>query len=159
MASCVHLRFACIECRQRHLAATTDTRTIETIHAQTVREERERGPHLARRNRISTSQFVYNFNLFSESDALLYFRFKKADVTKTINAVAWPSDKTRTHCNRFLVTPILATCIILRRLASPGRWWDLERFVGKYASQMSEFFWEGIEHLLQAREDLIKGPM
>ena len=147
-------------CRMEgRLSAATSTHSIATIGSRMMREERERGFHLARSNRIGMSQFTFNFNRFSESEALLYFRFKKSDVIKVITAVAWPLGNTRTHRNRFLVTPLLATCIILRRLTSPARWRDLEVFCGKHASQMSENVWEGMEHLLDAREHLIKGSI
>eukprot|EP00171_Calliarthron_tuberculosum_P004409 IDg4409t1 len=53
--------------------------------------------------------------------------------------------------NRYSVSPLLAACVLLRRMATPCRWRDLELQFGKHASQLSEIFWEGIEAFLAAR--------
>ena len=124
----------CLRRMEGRLSAATGTHSIATIGSHMMREERERSFHVGRSSRISMSQFMFNFNRFSESEALLHFRFKKSDVMKMINALAWPLSKTRTHRNRFLVAPLLGTCIVLRRLESPARWRDLELFFGKHAS-------------------------
>ena len=70
--------YVCLRRLQGHLSAATDTGATETIRGQRVREERENDLHLASQNRISMSQFVFNFHRFSECEALLHFRFKKS---------------------------------------------------------------------------------
>lgn len=114
---------------------------------------------LIRSNRISISSFTFNFNKFSDYDCLSYFRFRKEDISRVMNATAWPTEKTLTSRNRYAVNPVLSTCILLRRLASPARWRDLEEMFGKHASQLSEIFWESVEHLLDAREQLLSSDM
>lgn len=110
---------------------------------------------LARRNRISATSFLFNFNAYSDADCLFYFRFRNTDICRLVVALAWPEGQTKTDRNRYAVSPIIATCIMLRRLASPARWRDLEAMFGKHASQLSEIFWEGIEHFVAARGHLL----
>lgn len=140
-------------------SAVTSTESITSIMQRMAQEEKERGLQLARRNRIGLSQFSFNFNSLTENDTLLQFRFRKVDVMRMIDAVSWPPFKSHTCRNRFAVTPLLATCIILRRLSSPARWKDLEMLFGKHSSQLSEIFWEGLEHMLHDRLHLITGPI
>ena len=110
---------------------------------------------ISRSNRIHTSQLSFNFNSFSNSDCVFYFRFNKNDVIRMLQAMAWPAEQTCTTRNRYAVSPILSTCIVLRRLCTPSRWKEL--LFGKHGSQLSEIFWESIEHLLETRVELITG--
>lgn len=114
---------------------------------------------LARRNRISAASFAYNFNALSDADCLSHFRFRKEHVQRLFSALAWPSLQSATKRSRYSVNSCLATCIILRRLASPARWRDLEEFFGKHASALSEIFWEGIEHFVSNRGHLLTSYM
>jgi hypothetical protein len=74
-------------------------------------------------------------------------------------AIAWPAHRFASTRNRYSVTPLLATCIVLRRLSTPCRWRDLEPLFGKHTSQLSEIFWECIENFLSIRENLITGEL
>ena len=49
--------------------------------------------------------------------------------------------------------------VVLRRLASPARWSDLEDLFGQHASELSEIFWEGLENLIDAHLHLISEPI
>jgi hypothetical protein len=60
--------------------------------------------------------------------ALLYFRFCKRGVLRLVAALSWPEQTRYTRRNRYAVTPLISTCIDLRRLCSPSRWKDLENF-------------------------------
>jgi hypothetical protein len=73
--------------------------------------------------------------------------------------MAWPEGKRATSRNRYAVTPMLACCVVLRRLATPARWSDLEHLFGKHAPQLSEIFWEALEMLLYSRGHLITGDL
>ena len=44
---------------------------------------------------------------------------------------------------------------MLRRLATPARWRDLEELFGKHGPQLSEIFWEALEHFIDVDEHLI----
>ena len=65
-----------------------------------------------------------------------------------MNAVAWPSLKLRTNLNGYRVNNILAICIVLRRVATPICWVDIEKFFRKRAPALSECFWEEMEHMM-----------
>ena len=110
---------------------------------------------LCRSNRLSTAQFSFNFNVFSDAECLSLFRFAKRDISRVTIALAWPENQNHTKKNRYAVTPLLTTCIVLRRLSSPSRWTDMEIMFGKYAAQLSEIFWESLEHFMKRRECLL----
>ena len=86
---------------------------------------------------------------------MLHFRLVKADVIRMIAAVAWPVQKPCTSRNRYRTTPILATCIVLRRLACPPRWVDLELMFGKRRPHLSGIYWEALETMRQAYKQLM----
>ena len=90
-------------------------------------------------NRISTASFSFNFNQFSCEDCLSLFRFEKNHVPQLSQIAGWPEQKTCTERNRFRVTPFLAACILLRRIACPFRWRDVEEMLEKSASHLSDF--------------------
>jgi hypothetical protein len=113
--------------------------------------------HLNRSKRVSISDFSFNFNGLSESDCLSFFRFRKGDALIMMTAIAWPEDICARKRNRYSVTPFLTACVVLRRLATPCRWSDLEILFGKHVSQLFELFWECIEHFLSRRAHLVTG--
>lgn len=51
--------------------------------------------------------------------------------------------------------PLLVTCVILRRLASPTRWDDLELLFGLRKEQLSEIFWEELLNFVAIWAELI----
>ena len=95
-------------------------------------------------NRISLSDFSFNFNGLTQLDCLRMFRFEKDDLYKMVDCVGWPWTINTTKRNRYACDPVLVTCIIMRRISSPSRWSDLEILFGRHASQLSESFWEGL---------------
>lgn len=115
--------------------------------------------HLERSNRISTADFSFNFNSFSEASCLSLFRFRKADLIRVVRLIGWPQEKVHTSRNRYSVSPILACCVMLRRIATPARWRDLEELFGKHGPQLSEIFWEAVVHFLEANEHLLTSPI
>ena len=88
---------------------------------------------------------------------LQLFRFRRVDIYRLVPFIAWPEAKQRTERNHYAVTPLLVTCVVLRRLASPTRWAELELLFGLQTSQLSEMFWEGMQHFLAERSELILG--
>lgn len=110
---------------------------------------------MMRNKRISELDFSFNFNAFTNLDCLHHFRFEKRHVSDLVSVMGWPPTKLRTTRNRYRVTPILATCTVLRRLSAPARWRDLEELFGKHGPQLSEIFWEAVEFFLDARKHLV----
>lgn len=111
--------------------------------------------YISRQNRISLTAFSFSFNRFRDLECLIHFRFRKIDVIRLVQLMGWPAEKLRAARNRYAVSPLLCCCILLRRLATPARWTDVQLCFGKDAPQLSEMFWESIEHLLAPRQNLI----
>jgi len=98
---------------------------------------------LQRSERVMAVEF--NLNVFSEQEALTNFRFLVSDMGRLSALLSLNVDMTRCRYN---VTRIECLAIILRRLASPCRWTDLELFFGRSASALSKSFCRGVEELL-----------
>ena len=84
-----------------------------------------------------------------------WFRCTKDDFLRLVPVLGWPQALKHTKRNRYSVTPLLATCVVLQRLASPIRWATVQTLYGKHSPQLSEIFWEAIEQLLELRLHLI----
>eukprot|EP00171_Calliarthron_tuberculosum_P022352 IDg22352t1 len=59
-----------------------------------------------------------------------------------VAVVCWPIEKTCTTRNKYSVTLLLATCVVLWRYACTKRWVDGEKLLYKQKEQLSEIFWE-----------------
>ena len=68
-----------------------------------------------------------------------------------VTAIGWKKEITTK--NRYMCSPLLVTCVVLRRLTTPACWRDMEMMFGKHGGQLSEIFWEGMESL--ARQHLV----
>lgn len=69
-------------------------------------------------------------------------------VIRMVQAVEWPNSKARTDLNWYLVDPILAACVFIRRLAVSTRCLDLEDFFAKRRSALSKIFSEVLEGMM-----------
>ena len=136
-------------------SALSDTKSILSLAAEFSTATKDYHYHLLRVRRISHQDFSFKFNCLTDQDCLHNFRFQKRQISQLVSVMSWPEMQMRTSRNRYRTSPILATCIVLRRLAAPSRWRDLEELFGKHAPQLSEFFWEAIEYLLNARKHLV----
>lgn len=106
----------------------------------------------ARSARISAKEF--NLSAYDERRCLRDFRFLSAEITgRLVPFFAW--DRESTTRNSYRCNALLATCVVLRRLASPSRWEDLAEEFGKYPAQLSEIFWEALENMVTVRGHLI----
>jgi nuclease HARBI1 len=101
---------------------------------------------------ISTTQF--NLNAWDHQSSLRDFRLLPSEIG---SKVAPFINFTRSHTrrSRYRVDPVFASCVVLRRLASPTRWMDLKEFY-RHPSQLSEIFWEVIEHIRDTKFHLIQ---
>lgn len=95
----------------------------------------------------------------ADDQLLLLFRVCRAELPLIVEAVGWHDELLRTKRNEYGTCPLLTTLIILRRLASPCRWADVEGIFGKHCSQLSEIFWEGVENMIERRGHLLTGPI
>jgi DDE superfamily endonuclease len=84
----------------------------------------------------------------SEQQVLLKFRFKKARIRRLAMAIPYAVDEegfARTGRRRYRVHQVEATCILLRRLATPCRWADLTVEFGRHPSNLSEVFYYALD--------------
>ena len=70
-----------------------------------------------------------------------------------VTAIAWKREITTR--NRHMCSPLLVTCVVLRRLTTPARWGDMEMLFGKHGGQLSEIFSEGMESFLEVCPHLV----
>lgn len=89
---------------------------------------------------ISISNYTFNINVFSSEECVREFRFRPSEINEVMKQTGWVAESTKR--NRYACNPYTATCILLRRLAYPCRWKDLEFMFGMHASHMSEVFHE-----------------
>jgi len=90
---------------------------------------------LERRRRIRASSF--NFNVISSKQSLSLFRFLPAHVGQLVALLEIDVSFSRT---RLRVDPPECFCIVLRRLASPCRWVDLEEVIRVSGSVLCHIF-------------------
>lgn len=106
----------------------------------------------ARKRYISTTTF--NLNIFSEEQSLKEFRFRTTEIGTVADLIGFTIGKT-TRKNYFC-NDITAACIVLRRLAAPCRWSDLEHMFGMRMYKLSEVFWEALNGFVTEHAHLIE---
>ena len=77
------------------------------------------------------------------------FRFRKDEIGTVADTLGWKA--CRTMRNRYKCGVITASCIVLRRMASPCIWRDVEFLFGMHSSWKSWVFWEVLETFVQLR--------
>lgn len=112
-----------------------------------------------RSNEISQSTFIYQFEQLSDLGCVQLFRFCRRDFNRLVAHIGWPAYRTKTKRNGYRVDPFLATGVLLRRLATPDRWCDLELLFGKFSAQLAEIFREVLQCFVQRHDQLITAPM
>jgi hypothetical protein len=103
--------------------------------------------HLARMKVLSST---FNLNSISDLPCLQRYRFTRKDFRFLADLIPWGKrldheGRMRTSQKRYLVDPVKATAIILRRLATASRWVDVESEFGKHRSALSEIFYHALE--------------
>lgn len=96
----------------------------------------------AERRQRAVRQIHFNLNIFSTELSLRLFRFRPSELGRVSTIVSFSGVTKR---RRYRCDPITATCIMLRRLAFPCRWIDLEYTFGMSVQMMSEVFLETLE--------------
>lgn len=124
---------------------------------QYIHWRKEFSAHLNRTTAISMTRFDIVFSNLSDEDSLSFFRFRKKEIKKI--AAILVEDKWSTVRNQYSTTPLLSLCVVLRRMATPFRWRDVERFFGKHSSHVSEIFWETVESILERYGHLVSGAL
>lgn len=113
-----------------------------------------------RTNFISMHSFTqHRFPYFSDAICLSLFRFRRTDIMRMVPVIGWPYGATHTTRNRYGLCPLLATCILLRRMATPARWVDLEETFYLQYSHLSEIFWEVMHNFIEERAGIVLEDM
>jgi len=81
------------------------------------------------------------------------FRFLPEEVASISNLMGWEAGKTKRSGYR--CHPLTASCVVLRRLAYPVQWVDVETTFGMHASALSEVFWMVLEVFIATKGHLI----
>ena len=102
---------------------------------------------------VAISSMTFNLNTYSDLRCLQEFRFRLKEISQISDSIGCHAGNTRRSA--FKCGAVTATCILLRRLAYPCRWVDLELTFGMHSSALSEIFWEAIESLYTKRSHLL----
>lgn len=106
------------------------------IAAKLLRAKRDLKKLRIRRRAVRETYF--NVNIFSTEEALRLFRFRPVDIPRVVRVIDFEgvTDSRGYRCH-----PLTATCIMMRRLAYPCRWYDIELLFGMPSQTLSEVFW------------------
>jgi hypothetical protein len=93
-----------------------------------------------RRKRVWAS--LFNLNALSDLQCLEQYRFRRNDFGLIAGLIPWEegldSDgRMRTSQKRYLVDPLESNAMLMRRLATPIRWIDIQMEFGKHRSALS----------------------
>ena len=137
-----------------HLALLTDMDDVFLLHDSLILDilAKDRARLCARSSTISSTYFI--LNIFSEQESLSLFRFRKAEIGTVADTLGCTA--CRTVRNRYKCDVITASCIALRRIASPYRWSDVEFLFGMQSSCLSDVFWEVLETFIELRGHLFE---
>lgn len=59
----------------------------------------------------------------------------------------------------YQIDPLMATCIVLRRMATAYIWCDLNNFLGKHGFRLSDIFCESLQKLMDTGGGLVTSPI
>lgn len=111
--------------------------------AQVNRDHGEVGQELQRTGHIFS--VVWNLNILSDQECLTDLCFRKAELGRFTHMVVWSGKSER---KGYFCDPEKATCLMCQPLWNASEWTDVEKRLGKFASQTYEVFWEMIERFV-----------
>ena len=105
---------------RRHLPSSSSKRSVLMYCIKGCTSEQSEFLRFSERsNRISLSSFSFKFIAFTHVCCLSLFTFHKLHVPRMVKANAWKGEITTR--NRYMCSPLLVTCVALRRLTTPAR--------------------------------------
>jgi hypothetical protein len=111
---------------------------VATISAVERRRRARMNLDLLQLCSLSIYGMSFNLNAYEDATALRNFRFRVHGIGRLMTDFMSWSLLVRTSRNRYRCDATTATCIVLRRLAIPFCWEDVELEFGKRASALSE---------------------
>lgn len=140
--------------RTRLLLALSLKSTHAAFFALQRSEQLRRDLNRAIRRLRHIQSIQFNLNNYSEQQSLRDFRFRPSEISRIAEIIGY--DEYRTKRSRYRTNKILAACIVMRRLAAPCRWNDLEFTFGVRIYALSEIFWEALEEFVHKRSTLLQ---
>ncbi|KAF6215314.1 hypothetical protein GE061_010066 [Apolygus lucorum] len=111
--------------------------------------------HEGSRNLPRDFRGIFSLDDFDEEEAVRQFRFEKRDLPRLQQLLGIPHSVHTGGPNGYRVPGLTALCVLLRRLAYPNRWSDLEIIFGMSKSALSaivswttRFIVDGKGHIL-----------
>lgn len=136
-------------------SAFTQTSTIVRVGKEySTHSFHNRKNHL-RCTAMSQAQFSHSFHVYSDSDCLFQFRFKKADLPVDAKALAIFSSVYNISRSRYRTDGVLCPYIVPKRFRSNCVWKNLEFHFGKHTSQLSDIIWETVEEVIINKVSLL----
>lgn len=109
------------------------------------------------RELISTTKFKEVFPNMGDEDFLLHFRLRRSDLAQLVTLVTDGYHKYTTARKMYNTNTLLSTYVVLKRLATPQRWYDLEKLFRNHTPQLSKMFLEMVEDFEDEHGHLITG--
>ena len=118
------------------LAVLTNASPVFLFRLQRRYAAAQRDVHKINMRSRNVSAASFNLNRFSEHECLHRFRFRSREIQKVASLMEWTSGKKKR--SRYRCDPITACCVVLRRLSTPCRWFDVEILFGMQSSVQRE---------------------
>ena len=135
------------------LAVLTDASPASLFRLQRRCTAAQRDVHKINMRSQNVSAASLNLNRFSEHECLQLFRFRSREIPKVVSLMEWTSGKTKR--SRYRCDPITACCVVLRKMSTPCRWFDVEILFGMRSSALSEVFWEVLEAFTSSKGNIL----
>lgn len=104
---------------------------------------------------IASTEFTFSMNHLGYRKALEPFIVHVQCIISILPLIVWPVRKSHTNRSRYGATEIVATCIVLRRIAVLDTPIRMRKMFGKHNYQLSKILWKAIDQLSTAKWHLI----
>lgn len=109
---------------------TTAVMHSATMHATATKDQSLFDVHTKELNYTS---FATNFRKLTFGVCVLFFRFKHEEIMSIVPFFGWLAEQTCKKFDGYIIDPLMATCVVPRRMAIANRWYDLEFHFGKHS--------------------------
>lgn len=106
---------------------------------------------------IASIDFDSLFQNMNSARCLELFKHGK-NLNNIAHAIAWPNSHKAFNI-RSPLSSLYVACIILWRLGTPAPWREAREIFGRFESDLSRIFWDGIENFLLLRGDLLDASL
>jgi hypothetical protein len=133
------------------LGYDTDVLTRQAVEVHRIDVDNRR----ASRRRSAISGHEFNLNKCIERDTLKDFRFILPDLAR-VDRLCFSNEAFRVSRGRYSISCAFERlCVVLRRLATPCHWENVERGFGRHSPALCEIFYESVDELLAKFEPCV----